>query len=126
MNIVKNSNKISTLINLQNNTDVISRQQAWVGLRRAGACISHQQCVSCRAFLLHVLHMNMVKINNKISTLINLQNNADVISRRQYTCTPCRSCVRTQVHMFIYRSNRYKFHGHLIPSHIKRVVSEWL
>ena len=25
MNIVKNSNKISTLINLQNNTDVISR-----------------------------------------------------------------------------------------------------
>ena len=36
------------------------------------------------------------------------------------------TCVRAQVHTFIYRSNRNKFRGHLIPSHIKRVVIEWL
>ena len=48
-------------------------------LQRAGACISHQQCVGCRAFLLQL--MNIVKNSNKISTLINLQNNTVVISR---------------------------------------------
>ena len=41
------------------------------------------------------------------------------------TCAPCWSCVRTQVHMFIYRSYIYKFHGYLIPSHTKQVVAEW-
>ena len=61
-----------------------------------------------------------------------------VIINQQYTkgeihfiniCTPCScwSCVRAQVHMFIYGLYRsiYKFHGHLIPSHTKRVVAEW-
>ena len=49
MKIVKNSIKISILINLQNNTDVI------IGLcnaQCAGACVTHQQSVNCRAFLL--------------------------------------------------------------------------
>ena len=49
MNIVKNSNKISTLIILQN------RFYIAVKLQRPGACISHQQCVGRRAF------MNIVK-----------------------------------------------------------------
>ena len=71
----------------------------------------------------------LFKNNNKISTLIYLQNNIDVISR--YGCNG-----NTHVHhvdpvflrkftcLFIDRIYIYKFHGHLIPSHIKRVVAE--
>ena len=75
--------------------------------------------------------MNIVKNNNKRSTLINLQNNTDVLSRYgcngNTLCTPSWSCVRAQVHMFIYRSYRsiYKFHGDLISTHTKRVVAKW-
>ena len=89
--------------------------------------ISHQQCVGCLSF--QPYNVWIVKNSNKISTLTNLQNNTDVIKvrlQRQYTCKPCWSYVRAQVHTFIYRSLRYKFHGHLIPSHIQRVVAEWL
>ena len=71
--------------------------------------------------------MNIVKNSNKISTLINLQNNTDVISR--YGCndnTHVHHVDPMYVHTFIYRSYRYNFHGHLIPSRIKRVVAEWL
>ena len=41
--------------------------------------------------------------------------------------TPCWTCVHAQAHMFIYRSyvSIYKLHGHLIPSHTKRLVAEW-
>ena len=44
-----------------------------------------------------------------------------------HICTPCWSCVRAQVHIFVNRSYRsiYKFHGYLIPSHTKRNVAEW-
>ena len=42
------------------------------------------------------------------------------------------SCASLSMHILpritniIYRSYRYKFHGHLIPSHIKRFVGELL
>ena len=104
MNIVKSSNKISTLINLQNNTHVISRH-VWILLKAVikylhwsicktihmlyhdraatcSACISHKQCVGYRA--LQSYYIWILFIGNKISTLIDLQNNTDIISR--YDC----------------------------------------
>ena len=76
--------------------------------------------------------MNIVKNNNKISTQIKLQNNTDVISH--YDCNG-----NTYVHyvglvylqkftcLFIDHIELYiyRFHGHLIPSHIKLLVAEW-
>ena len=62
--------------------------------------------------------MNIVKINNKIYTLIYLQNNTDALS--QYECYGITHVhhVCAQVHSLLIDN---KCHGHLIPSHIKRV-----
>ena len=68
--------------------------------------------------------MNIVNNSNKISTVINLQNSTDVISRYGCMYTMFILCTYTSSH--VYRSWRYKFLGHVIPSHVKWVVAEWI
>ena len=84
-------------------------------------------CIRVRVFcILFCTNRVTISYQNCIHSNGTLRCYITVQLQRQYTCTSCWSYVCAQFHTFIYRSYRYKFHGHLIPSHIKRVVAEWL
>ena len=85
--------------------------------------------IICQVTGISLLTWILFKNYNKRSTLIYLQNNTDDISR--YGCNGNTLVYHVdpvyvrKFTMLFYGSYIYKFHGHLIPSHIKRVVAEW-
>ena len=74
MNIVKNSNKISTLINPKKQNKCYITEGCNVQVH-----VYHISNVSVVGYISY--NIWIVKNNNKISTSINLQNNTDVIAR---------------------------------------------
>ena len=75
----------------------------------------HQECVDCRARAFQFITYEYCYIYIDQSAK-QYRCNITARQQRQYTYTTWWSKVRTQVDMVIYRSYRYKFHGHLIPS----------